>query len=359
MSNALNEDRGANPGDTHSEPDHVLRRQHRSTKAGARTPATPVIRRMTRRRSASRAQRRPGREPRRHWSIPKPFLFGAVAQRRPGREPRRHLLSLASAVNSAGRSTKAGARTPATPPLFDARRQSLPRSTKAGARTPATLVAAASYCTTHPIAQRRPGREPRRHSRMANSTACTGSVAQRRPGREPRRHRLHGKGALRGERRSTKAGARTPATLPGLPAGGRARDRSTKAGARTPGDTTTSGGRPSLLFIAQRRPGREPRRHSPQPTPPFRAPAPLNEGRGANPGDTLAVDRSPRGPRPRSTKAGARTPATRLDRNLSRVGNAQRRPGREPRRHLIRPPIRLTARPAQRSGVAPAMRSSA
>ena len=135
--------------------------------------------------------------------------------------------------------------------------------------------------------------------------------------------------------------------------------RSTKAGARTPATRWASLSDDGVTIGAQRRPGREPRRHiahCPTPGPTART---LNEGRGANPGDTagLAVfparsvtaqrrpgreprrHRHPRHPRhadtPRSTKAGARTPATPpLGMLIPPPTVAQRRPGREPRRHL-------------------------
>ena len=210
------------------------------------------------------------------------------AQRRPGREPRRHALLGFGGASNAGRSTKAGARTPATPchpatPTSPA----VARSTKAGARTPATprgpRGAAGSTAAlnegrganpgdTRPavdrvlmlcFAQRRPGREPRRHSIRVQGSRAYLRLAQRRPGREPRRH--------------------SPSTAPG-----------------------------SLVVTAQRRPGREPRRHAVRPLDAAhalmlrstkagaRTPAtpaagrlrqhvfgePLNEGRGANPGDT-------------------------------------------------------------------------
>ena len=112
-----------------------------------------------------------------------------------------------------------------------------------------------------PPAQRRPGREPRRHSghqkllrfpagslnegRGVNpgdtpprhSTRPAPSTAQRRPGREPRRH--------------------DPAAAVY-----------------------------EFEVHAQRRPGREPRRHSPEATARRPGRRALNEGRGVNPGDT-------------------------------------------------------------------------
>ena len=77
-----------------------------------------------------------------------------------------------------------------------------------------------------------------------------------------------------------------------------------------PGDTTYDGKLPDHPGVAQRRPGREPRRHlsvSVKPTSPVWT---LNEGRGVNPGDTAS------------------------NKGLTGdVNGAQRRPGREPRRH--------------------------
>ena len=142
--------------------------------------------------------------------------------------------------------------------------------------------------------------------------------------------------------RSTKAGVRTPATLLDFREGGVPVRRSTKAGVRTPATRS---------HVRYR----------------CRSPGSLNEGRGANPGDTpdlraeggvieiprstKAGVRTPATPRQtgrgenmrerRSTKAGVRTPATLA------VGEkwwpvtqcAQRRPGCEPRRHDKTPEI--------------------
>ena len=407
----LNEGRGANPGYTRDSP-RDCETSERSTKAGARTPATLVGADGADHRLP--AQRRPGREPRRHSGPPSSIqpwgrtlnegrganpgdtlrragLSGKPvgAQRRPGREPRRHGDRLRVPLLPLPRSTKAGARTPATlrgrtgddAIPIDAQRRP--------GREPRRHVALWFQGVLIWLAQRRPGREPRRHSRIAPIAARCRPAAQRRPGREPRRHsrrmKDHTKTLLRAQRRpgreprrhatrvapaemqigqvrSTKAGARTrrhaqSGVVPRL-----VRRRSTKAGARTP---------------ATRASARAPRR----------APPPLNEGRGANPGDTgvvglevaVLVARSTKaGARTpathvvpgrrvvaveRSTKAGARTPATqRWSRpgcrsscalNEGRGANpgdtqvvmtaeghrrgAQRRPGREPRRHLRGP----------------------
>ena len=342
------------------------------------------------------AQRRPGREPRRHAPLAARAASTAAvltAQRRPGREPRRHpgagpgptrsgTLNEGRGANpgdtrdtparelaGCARSTKAGARTPATPARRRPGGQQIPRSTKAGARTPATpaspgprpttrsslnegrganpgdTIAEAYSLSPHDAAQRRPGREPRRHSII-----CVRSVTHERSLNE-------GRGANPGDTRTTGGwcwstgplnegrGANPGDTFPRgnarawvkgaqLVEGAVAvRHRSTKAGARTPATPTE----------------RRPSRHRPWP---------LNEGRGANPGDTRNGADGPRGLL-RSTKAGARTPATRPkpecllsarpSLNEGRGANpgdtgsageddgaqaiAQRRPGREPRRH--------------------------
>ena len=175
---------GARTPATLSAPPAVVAGRLRSTKAGARTPATRPSLRWTRLRCVS-AQRRPGREPRRHGPC------GPIRARREG------------SLNE-GRGANPG-------------------------DTGANQDARANRRT----AQRRPGREPRRHSeRWASRMAFW--VAQRRPGREPRRHEMSAERAPVGPHRSTKAGARTPATRGGRRPVLRPVGRSTKAGARTP-----------------------------------------------------------------------------------------------------------------------------
>ena len=282
------------------------------------------------------------------------------AQRRPGREPRRHHLPLSHS------------RTPSR------------RSTKAGARTPATPWKCAGWEARKRRAQRRPGREPRRHEKKRDlwdavrSSLNEGRGANPGDTHTPRRRRRRtraldeGRGANPGDTgevvataagrpvRSTKAGARTPATLiEQADRGAVADERSTKAGARTPatrqrpgrgperrGRSTKAGARtPATPAIrrrfgdqsahAQRRPGREPRRHCRSRTWACGSAGSLNEGRGANPGDTRPLPLHAQPADRRSTKAGARTPATppRMWPARASPRSAQRRPGREPRRH--------------------------
>ena len=331
----LNEGRGANPGDTGEERERLRHRlgalnEGRGANPGDTSPHT------IQRGSIRCAQRRPGREPRRHRARAPPTSSPSTAQRRPGREPRRHLEVRPAHARGAGRSTKAGARTPATrtdrcrgganrSTLNEGRGanpgdtlDTLPprahgpfRSTKAGARTPATRCNAQVLPAPADPAQRRPGREPRRHAERlgalppASTTLNEGRGAN--PGDTRRTPRTEGRPA-----RSTKAGARTPATRQGLRVRpSKSSARSTKAGARTPATRVASTS-----------------------TPRSRAPA-LNEGRGANPGDTGPPDVEAQVARRRSTKAGARTPATRVPASIAkhRTTRAQRRPGREPRRH--------------------------
>ena len=107
--------------------------------------------------------------------------------------------------------------------------------------------------------------------------------AQRRPGPRPRRHyRFEDAGVV--EARSTKAGAETPAIQRNVADHLGVQTRSTKAGAETP----------ATLGLTNRSPD---------------AGFPLNEGRGRDPGDTLA-NRCETFHLHRSTKAGAETPAT-------------------------------------------------
>ena len=215
-------------------------------------------------------------------------------------------------ITRRARSTKAGVRTPATrsvkvspvtyPSTLNEGRGSNPgdtgddgdighdlrcRSTKAGVRTPATR-GRHDQPTTCANAQRRPGFEPRRHGRGVTSPPSAPSSAQRRPGFEPRRHLNWALAGSRCRPRSTKAGVRTPATpLGGFLSGKNLILRSTKAGVRTPA---------TRVGAADMREGK----------------SALNEGRGSNPGDTRNIQ-----------------PDWQLD------AGAQRRPGFEPRRHII------------------------
>ena len=232
---------------------------NRSTKAGARTPATRTAAADGRPRAQALNEGR-GANPGDTSNVVILWLATMVAQRRPGREPRRHV----------------------RPALHDP--PAIPLNEGRGANPGDTWGPARS--TARPrSAQRRPGREPRRH-RPATSTLQLTQGAQRRPGREPRRHGCW----------------------------------------RRVGDWDCH---------AQRRPGREPRRHpsasrtgwtirwslnegrgaNPGDTPATSArscgPPTLNEGRGANPGDTGSGPGRVSDDASRSTKAGARTPATR------------------------------------------------
>ena len=231
------------------------------------------------------------------------------AQRRPGPRPRRHTPQVDVIVYQKLRSTKAGAETPATQGRYGALLFVLTRSTKAGAETPAT--------------------------------------------------RDVGPGTRAARLRSTKAGAETPATQVHAVAQVLDLPRSTKAGAETPATPSVWALPFDRVLPAQRRPGPRPRRHWTPPRDRSSTWRPLNEGRGRDPGDT----RGRRGwgsvARPRSTKAGAETPATHdCDFDLSVPGQrstkagaetpatldttpgqvldlatAQRRPGPRPRRH--------------------------
>ena len=165
-------------------------------------------------------------------------------------------------------------------------------------------------------------------------TSCRSLPAQRRPGPRPRQHiclpALH----RDNRKRSTKAGASTPATpraevgdLTSLPR------CSTKAGASTPATRLRHGAGTASRQPAQRRPGPRPRQHTvaavivtavvlaqrrPGPRPRQHADAPgagewlglLNEGRGLDPGNTCGLLSASTGSKP-----------------------AQRRPGPRPRQH--------------------------
>ena len=207
--------------------------------------------------------------------------------------------------------------------------------------------------------------------RMAPRSGCLAALNEGR-GTHPGDTRIPAR-PLRCYPRSTKAGARTPATLrEGIPDAPRIA-RSTKAGARTPA-TRSSRHHSSKLVSRSTKAGAR--------TPATRALAPvgstaarsLNEGRGTHPGDTSVSRVKPRGAQYRSTKAGARTPATPArtagrharraalnegrgthpgdtrvtPQTYGRLCGAQRRPGHAPRRHSPTVPLREMHVDAQR-----------
>ena len=279
----LNEGRGSNPSDTGRARRGAHTRPRRSTKAGARTPATRVVPSATRC-APDHAQRSPGLEPQRHPPC-SPTCSRSSRSLNEGR-----------GSNPSDTPARRGSRE--SPPSLNEVRGSNPSDT-----SPHTLAARSA----HPLNEGR-GSNP-------SDTGVLGqhqhgpAIAQRRPGLEPQRHRGPGSASARAGHRSTKAGARTPATPRALPAAASRRARSTKAGARTPATPLRGGREPDRAPRSTKAGARTPAtRHG------LLRPAPLdgslNEGRGSNPSDT-----SPRSPSiavvwPRSTKAGARTPAT-------------------------------------------------
>ena len=135
-----------------------------------------------------------------------------LAQRRPGPRPRRHLLKRRGRVGGSVRSTKAGAETPATRRrAIRLVRPSCPLNEGRG-RDPGDTVGFGEPFALFCHAQRRPGPRPRRHSDSGTSSALVPN-AQRRPGPRPRRHNMLPSYPPGPVRRSTKAGAETPATL--------------------------------------------------------------------------------------------------------------------------------------------------
>ena len=261
----------------------------RSTKAGASTPATPRLAALAAR-GVSLAQRRPERQPRRHPVDYVTMDEFVDAQRRPERQPRRHSPRGEPAHRVGRRSTKAGASTPAT--LVRCQRENdarCQRSTKAGASTPATPRQRPAVSTTIGLAQRRPERQPRRHS-VLEFCVRIWSAAQRRPERQPRRHSDIERGGGVDECRSTKAGASTPATLEMVPV------------------STTD------PCAAQRRPERQPRRHNLPRMMHSQEHVRSTKAGASTPathGGELGSNHVEHG---RSTKAGASTPATQLNR---------------------------------------------
>ena len=340
----LNQGRGPCPGDTRclqgAEPDDY----GRSTKAGDHAPATlldtvngaertftaqPRPGTMPRRhfsdsRSAVEwepeyAQPRPGTMPRRHRGSENTMIKEAdiVAQPRPGTMPRRHEpQKVATVIDIAGRSTKAGDHAPATP-ASRGRRPSCRRPLNQGrGPCPGDTIVVLGYDGKPERAQPRPGTMPRRHDLIMEDEPSAPGDAQPRPGTMPRRHLID---TSRAPARSARAAAQPrPGTMP----------------RRHPQVRSTS---PSRV-TAQPRPGTMPRRHrlkSKEPT--GKGFSSLNQGRGPCPGDTRRDgDGSLDGDNLRSTKAGDHAPATPTfepTTSSSLARSAQPRPGTMPRRH--------------------------
>ena len=205
------------------------------------------------------AQQRPGLSPRRHRGSSSGQSRAKNAQQRPGLSPRRHPPAAPVPMRSRRTSTKAGALTPATHRRHHGgqphpRRSTkagaltpatLPgrlvvvgvdglRSTKAGALTPATLRVTLGGRTVNQAAQQRPGLSPRRHSPCAGRPRSSSSTLNKGRGSHPGDTGCGAHHPRPASRRSTKAGALTPATRGGVVRVGRLLHRSTKAGALTP-----------------------------------------------------------------------------------------------------------------------------
>ena len=290
--------------------------------------------------------------------------FPRAAQRRPGPKPRRQCGNVIPPFVGAPTLNEGRGRNPGDRPR-ERRNESvqvLLAQRRPGPKPRRQPSASASTRSRAMRAQRRPGPKPRRQFVTGAPSITGGNPAQRRPGPKPRRQRVRrGLRVFHRVRRSTKAGAETPATVPTpattismvgisaqrrpgpkprrqagdrVPESGLCGGRSTKAGAETPATATPFRAVLAGVTTAQRRPGPKPRRQPPLSAPCWPGSPPLNEGRGRNPGD------SPRSPsrcsaistplnEGRGRNPGDR-PVSTHDRSRSR--DAQRRPGPKPRR---------------------------
>ena len=160
------------------------------------------------------------------------------------------------------------------------------------------------------------------------------NVAQRRPGRESRRHTA-GRGAWRRPSGTLNEGRDVN---PGDTRSGSDRTALPPLAQRRPGRESR---RHSCFpapnprrHTAQRRPGRESRRHSPRTAARSMGPATLNEGRDVNPGDTRCARRTARRGRTLNEGRDVNPGDTwSIGRGYRHRAVAQRRPGRESRRH--------------------------
>ena len=175
--------------------------------------------------------------------------------------------------------------------------------------TPATRCWNLTPSRPHPLNEGR-GLNPGDTRRVATIRYRSPS-AQRRPGPQPRRHPgndlRYGTLLLR----STKAGASTPATPICRSPASATRLALNEGRGLNPGDTAPSGHRCSQTTSLNEGRGLNPGDTRRSPACRSRT-APLNEGRGLNPGDTVSAMQAVSCP----------------------VTSAQRRPGPQPRRHL-------------------------
>ena len=260
-----------------------MRLQHRSTKAGARTPAKPAAADQQHQQLAS-AQRRPGPEPRRN-----PFRVRRAAGPSPLNEGR--------GQNPGETRTAADVN---VGPRIDAQRRPGPEPRRNRQRRPRNRR------TRRSLNEGR-GQNPGETPWTAGITLPTRIALNEGRGQNPGETRRTGASWSRQEERSTKAGARTPAK-PRDPRGRASRSqRSTKAGARTPAKHAGRTRHPRQCFLRSTKAG-------------ARTPAKRGQGR---------VRRAPSSGR--STKAGARTPAKpRRSRSGSRSSSLNEGRGQNP-----------------------------
>ena len=153
--------------------------------------------------------------------------------------------------------------------------------------------------------------------------------AQRRPGHQPRRHLVNAGSAPLNEGRGINPGD-TRADRRSRGRGGdlvlHAQRRPGHQPRATPTVASAGALSPFAGAYAQRRPGHQPRRHTRPRPPPLADHATLNEGRGINPGDTRT--RASRLPGMALLNEGRG-----INPGVATVAIAQRRPGHQPRRH--------------------------
>ena len=208
------------------------------------------------------------------------------------------------------RSTKAGAKTPATPTTAKRHRGGADRSTKAGAKTPATQAQIPGGLDGVARSTKAGAKTPATHETKVGERRI-GLGAQRRPGPKPRRHNACSARFQLTRLRSTKAGAKTPATHDHELCQHHQPDRAQ----RRPGPKPRRHNSPFRCELApgitaQRRPGPKPRRHQPMRTGCMKI-NPAQRRPGPKPRRHLPAVCIVQLARLRSTKAGAKTPATR------------------------------------------------
>ncbi len=187
---ALNEGRGVSPSDTPGGPPRAGPRCPSLNEGRGVSPSDTREKRDQGGGWAVIAQRRPGRQPQRHRTVPLlSSRDAAFAQRRPGRQPQRHMMKQVEKTGVGYDAQRRPGRQPQRHSRCRTRRSGIRRSAqRRPGRQPQRHPRDPVRVEGPGLAQRRPGRQPQRHVEPAAVSSIIARTAQRRPGRQPQRH---------------------------------------------------------------------------------------------------------------------------------------------------------------------------